>query len=168
VAEAVHIAGTKNETSAELERIFAEFVLAMAGGVGAFARDSVVATQQVKQVRTLQFGGAVRSAIHIDEKRKCDASLFPECARIVKIAHPNRREINSSRPDFTLMLAQLRDVLAAKHSAVVTQKNDDRWLRLPQRTEAHGTLVGIRKNDWRQLRAETCGHRFGTLSPTRV
>ena len=169
MAEAVHIAGIENEASAELKRIFAEFVLAMAGGVGAFARDSVVATQQVKQVRALQFDGAVRGAIHIDEKRKRYAGLFPECARIVKIAHPNHREISSARLDFTLMLAQLRDVLAAKHSAVVAQKNDDRCLRLPQRTEAQGTLVGIGKDDCGQLRAETfCGHLLGALSPTRV
>jgi hypothetical protein len=153
VAEAVHIARTENEASAELEGIFAEFVLAMAGGIGAFARNGVSATQKVKQVRALQFGGAVRGAIHIDEKRKCDVSLFPECARIVKIAHPNRGETSSARLDFTLMLAQLRDVLAAKHSAVVAQKNDDRWLRLPQRAEAHRTLVDIGNNDCVELRA---------------
>ena len=64
------------------------------------------------------------------------------------------------------MLAQLRDVLAAENSAVVAQKNDDSRLRFPQRAEAHGTLVGIGKNDGGQLRAETfCGHFFGTLSP---
>jgi hypothetical protein len=165
--EAVDIAGAKNEACAELEGIFAKFMLTVARGVGAFARDSVIATQQVKQVRALQFGGAVRGAIHIDEKRKCDVSLFPECARIVKIAHPNRREISSARLDFTLVLAQLRDVLAAKQSAVMTQKNDDRWLRLPQRAEAHGTLVSIGKNDCGHLGAEAfCGHLFGTLSPS--
>jgi hypothetical protein len=31
-----------------------------------------------------------------------------------------------------LMLAQLRDVLAAKHSAVVAQENNDGRLQLPQ------------------------------------
>ena len=165
--ETVDIARAKNEACAELEGIFAKFMLTVACGVGASARDSVVATQQVKQVRALQFGGAVRGALHINQKRKRDASLFPECARILKIAHPNRREIGTARLDFTLMFAQLRDVLAAKHSAVMTQKNDDRWLRLPQRAEAHGTLVGIGKNDCGQLGAEAfCGHRFGTLSPT--
>jgi len=50
MGEAVDIAGTKNEARAKLERIFAEFVLAMAGGVGTFASDSVIAAQQVKQV----------------------------------------------------------------------------------------------------------------------
>jgi len=165
--EAVDIAGGKNEACSELEGIFAKFMLTVARGVGTLARNGVVAAQQVKQVRALQFGGAVCGAFHIDEERKRDAGLFPECSRIVKIAHPNRREISSARLDFTLMLAQLRDVLAAKHSAVMTQKDDDGWLRLPQRTEAQGTLVGIGKNDCGQLGAEAfCGHLFGTLSPT--
>ena len=132
MAEAVDIAGTKNEAGAKLEGIFAEFVLAMAGGIGAFAGDSVVATQEVKEVRTLQFGGAVCCALRINEKRKRDASLFAEYARVVKIAHPYGRETGSARVDFTLMLAQLRDVLAAKHSAVVAQEYDDGGLCLPQ------------------------------------
>jgi hypothetical protein len=119
MGEAIDIAGSKNEACAELEWIFAEFVLAMAGGIGTFARNGVVATQQVKQVRALQFGGAVRGAFYIDEKRKCDAGIFSECARILKIAHSDSRESRSARRDFILMLAQLRDVLEAKHSAVV-------------------------------------------------
>jgi len=114
-AEAVHIGpGPKIKLAPSWKGFSPSLCWRWPAAVGAFARDSVVATQQVKQVRTLQFGGAVRGAIHIDEKRKCDVSLFPECARIVKIAHPNRREISSACLDFTLMLAQLRDVLAAK------------------------------------------------------
>ncbi len=132
MGEAVDIAGAKNEACAELEWIFAQFVLAVAGGIGTFARNGVGATHQVKQVRALQVGSAVCDAFHIDEKGKCYASVFAECTRIVKITHPNRREIGAARPDFTLMLAQLRDVLAAKHSAVVAQEYDDGWLRLPQ------------------------------------
>lgn len=140
-------------------------MLAVTRGVGAFARDSVAATQQMKQVSALQFGGAVGGALCINQKRKRDAGLFAEETRVAEIAHPDRREISSTRIDFGLMLAQLRDVLAAEHSAVMAQENDDGRLRLPQRAEAHGTLVGIGKNDCGQLRAETfCGHRFGTLS----
>lgn len=132
MGKTVDIAGSKNEACAELEGIFAEFVLAMTGGISTFACNSIVATQQMKQVRAFQFGGAVCGPFGINEKRKRDASLFTECARIVKIAHPNRREISSARLDFTLMLAQLRDVLAAKHSAVVAQENNDGRLQLPQ------------------------------------
>ena len=159
MAEAVHITRTEDEAGAELERIFAKFMLAVASGVGAFARDSIVATQQVKQIGALQFGGAIGGALRVNQKRERDAGLFTKEARIVKIAHPNRREIRSARLDFGFVLAQLRDVLAAKYSAVMAQKDDDGRFRLPQRAEAHGPLVGIGKNDCGQLRAQAlCGH----------
>jgi hypothetical protein len=168
VADAVHVAWTENEACAELKRIFAKFMLAVTRGVSALARDSVIATQEMKQVRTLQFGGAVGSAVRVNQKRKCDASLFAEQPRVAEVAHADRREIRSTRLDFSLMLAQLRDVLAAKYSTVVTQKNDDRWLGLPQRTEAHRALVGIGKNDCGQLGAKAfSSHLFGALSPIK-
>jgi hypothetical protein len=147
VAEAVHVAWTENEACAELEGIFAKFMLAVTRGVGALARESVIATQKVKQVGTLQFSGAVGSAVRVNQKRKCDASLFAEQPRVAEVAHADRREIRSTRLDFSLMLAQLRDELAAEHSPVMAQKNDERWLGLPQRAETHRTLVGIGKND---------------------
>ena len=126
---------------------------------------ALVATQQVKQVRALQFGSAIRGAFHINEERERDASLFTEYARIVKIAHTNCRDIGSACLDFTLMLAQLRDVLAAEHSTVVTQEDDDGRLRLPQRAEPNGTFVGIGENNFGQLCAEACnGHLVGGLS----
>jgi hypothetical protein len=60
------------------------------------------------------------------------------------------------------MLAQLRDVLAAEHSPVVAQEDDDGRLQLPQRAEPNGTLVRIRENDFGQLCTEACsGHLLG-------
>ena len=53
VGEAVDIAGAKNKACAELEWIFAQFVLAVAGGIGTFPRNGVSATQQVKQICAL-------------------------------------------------------------------------------------------------------------------
>jgi hypothetical protein len=132
VGEAVGIAGTEDEACAKLEGVFAEFVLVVAGGIGTFARDRVVAAQEVEKVRTPQFGSAVGGAVRIDQKRKRDASFFAEYPRIAKIAHADRCDLRATRFDFGFMLAQLRDVLAAEDSAVVAQENDDGWLRLPQ------------------------------------
>jgi hypothetical protein len=162
MGEAVDAAGAKDEACTELEWIFAEFVLAVAGGVGTFARNCVIATQQVKQICALQFGCAVCGAFYINQERKRDSSIFPECTGIVKIARSNRREIGAARLDFTLMLAQLRDMLAAEHSAVMAEKNYDGRLRLPQRAEPNATFVGIRENDFGQPCAEACGgHLLG-------
>jgi hypothetical protein len=43
----------------------------------------------------------------------------------------------------TLVLAQLRDMLAAENSSVVTKKNDDRETLLPQRAEPNFTPSGF-------------------------
>lgn len=165
MGEAVDIARAKDEACAELEWVFAQFMLAMAGSIGTFARNRIIATQQVKQISAIQFGGAVCDAFHINQKRKRDSSLFPKCTGIVKIAHPNCREIRSARLDFALMLAQLRDVLAAEHSAVVAQEDNDGRFRLPQRAEPNGAFAGIRENNFGQLCAEAWGgHLLGVPS----
>jgi hypothetical protein len=132
MGEAVGIAWAEDEACAELERIFAEFVLTMTGGIRTFARHGIIAAQEVKEVSPLQFGGAVGSAVGINQKRKCDAGLFAEQARVAEVAHADRREIRSARLDLGFILAQLRDVPAAEYSAVVAQENDDGRLRLPQ------------------------------------
>ena len=56
------------------------------------------------------------------------------------------------------MFAQLRDVLAAKDSAIVAKKNNNRGLALPQRTEANFPAVRVGENDVRELLAETFLH----------
>jgi hypothetical protein len=43
--------------------------------------------------------------------------------------------------------AQLRDVLAAEDSAVVTQEDNHRWLAEPQGAQPDFPTVGIRKRD---------------------
>ena len=90
VNEAIDIAGAEDKTRAQLKGIFAEFVLAVSCGVGTFARDCVVATQQVKQVSALQFNGTVSGAVGVNEKRKGDAGLFTEYPRVTEIAHTDR------------------------------------------------------------------------------
>jgi hypothetical protein len=66
----------------------------------------------------------------------------------VEIAEADRRDIRATRFDFALVLAQLRDMLAAEYSAIVAQENNDGQLRLPQRAETDGTLVGIGESDF--------------------
>ena len=70
--------GPKTKLAPSWNGFSPKFVLAVAGGIGTFARNGVGATHQVKQVRALQVGSAVCDAFHIDQKRKRDASLFAE------------------------------------------------------------------------------------------
>ena len=117
--KAVDVPRPENKTRAELKRIFAEFMLVMPGRIGAFPRNCILASQQVKQGSFLEFGRAIGFPLRVNEQRKRDACLFAENPRIAHITKPDRGEIRAARLDFLLVLAQLRDVLAAKHSAVM-------------------------------------------------
>jgi hypothetical protein len=143
VHETIHIPRPENKTRAELKRILAEFVLVVSRRIGAFSGDGILASQQMKQRGLLQFSCAISFHLRIHKKGKCDACLFAENPRIAQITQPDRREICAARLDFLLVLAQLRDVLAAKHSAVVAQKNDHRRPIGPNRAESHGPLTNI-------------------------
>ena len=56
------------------------------------------------------------------------------------------------------MFAQLRDVLTAKNSSIVTKKNDDSRLALPQRTQTNFSPKGVRENDVCELLAQSFHH----------
>jgi hypothetical protein len=47
-------------------------------------------------------------------------------------------------PEFVLVLAQLRDVLAAKDSAVMPKEHDDADILFPKRAEANLTAARFR------------------------
>ena len=141
----IDVAGRENKTTAELKRIRAEAMLSMARGRRALPRLGVVAAQQVQNVRRLQTGRSIREALRIDQQRKCDPSLLAKEARIAHVAKTDRSEIGTLRLELLLVFAQLRDVLAAEDSTVMTQEDDNRRSALPQRAEPHLALVRIRK-----------------------
>ena len=145
---AIGVAGTENESRAQLERIFAQLVLAMASGVRAFAGDGIVAAQQVQKRSLPKTRGAIGFPLSIDEQRKRDARLIAENARVVHVTQSDGRQIRASRSEFRLVLAQLRDVLAAEYSPIMTKKYHDGRAILPQRAEADRALVRIRQSDF--------------------
>jgi len=62
------------------------------------------------------------------------------------------------------MFAQLRDVLAAKDSSVMPEKNQHRGLTGPQRAETNHLPITIRKGDLRKFAAERSVHGASILS----
>jgi hypothetical protein len=57
-----------------------------------------------------------------------------------------------------LVLAQLRDVLAAEDSAVVAEEDEDGGIRFPERAEADGFAEGVGENDVRESVAKGFRH----------
>ncbi len=65
------------------------------------------------------------------------------------------------------MIAQLRDVLAAEQSTVVTKKDEDGRVVAPQAAETHEVAIRVRQCDTADRRgprlphARSIGHRVG-------
>lgn len=154
VDEEVAVAGSENETSAQLERIFSELMLAVAGGVGAPARSGIIAAEQMEKIGGGELCGAVGFAAFVNEQRKRDAGIFTEAARIEKIAQADGSEARAFCAEGGFVLAQLRDVFAAEDSAVMAQEDQHRGSVGPESPQPDGTLVGVGQGDAGKFRAE--------------
>ena len=105
----------------------------MSGCLRALSGSSVVATEQVQQVGSLQFSRFISLALFINQERELDARLLAKLACVGGIAHADNCQPRSFRPEFLFVLAQLRDMLAAEDSTVVAQEDHDRGPVRPQR-----------------------------------
>ena len=86
VSEVVQVPRAEHERPAELERIFTQCVLAMAGSFRPFARGCIVAAQKMEDVRLLQAEDTVSLAFLVDEQREINAGVFAEGARVFHAA----------------------------------------------------------------------------------
>ena len=94
-------------------------VLAMAVPPGPPAVGHVIRTKDMERVAKPQSGNAISNAFFIDEQRERDAGLLPEQVAIVLVTQPDGGNAGSFMVKFRLVLAQLRDMLAAEDSAIV-------------------------------------------------
>ena len=147
VGEAIDIPRAEDEAAAKLKWIQPKFVLTMAGGAGAIAALEIIAAKNVKHIGLTQVGNGVRLAMFVDEQREVDSRFFLENAGIVAVAKADGREGGTFVEEDLLVFAQLRDVLTAKNSSIVTKKNDDSRFVLPQRAQANFLAKGVGEND---------------------
>ena len=157
--ETVDIAGAKYKGAAQLEGIAAEFVLAVAGGFGAFAALEIVAAEEVEEVGFAEVGELVGLAVGVDEEGEVDAGFFLEETGVASVAEADGGEGAVFGLEGRLVFAQLRDVLAAENSAVVAEENEDDGMRLPERAEANLITEGVGKSDACEALAEGIGHK---------
>jgi hypothetical protein len=107
-----------------LEGVLPKLVLRIAGPSGPGSRFGVVAPEDVKQISRFQGRGFVGFPFSIDQQWKRDTGLITKEAGVMNIAESNRCQRGSGTPEVILVLAQLRDVLAAKDSAVMPKEDD--------------------------------------------
>jgi len=127
----IDVAGTEDETAAELKRIRAQAMLPMAGGGRARPRFGIVTSKKMQQVRRLEAGRAIREPIRIYQQRERDSGLLAEEAGVACVAKTDGGEIGALGPEFFFMVAQLRNMLAAKDSTVMAQEHDNGGTAFP-------------------------------------
>lgn len=129
---AIDVAWRKDKTAPELKWIFAQLVLTIASGFRPLARSGIVFTQKVEQGSFVQSGSLVSFAFIVDEQREFDSRIVTKQPGIVGVAETNGDQLRAFLRKFFLMFAQLRNMLSAKDSTVVTKKDHNRRRPGPQ------------------------------------
>jgi hypothetical protein len=76
----------------------------------------------------------------------------------VHVAKPDRCQHAAGFPYLVLTLAQLRDMLTAEDSPVVSQEDNDRGIPRPQRPETNFAAASFRQHNIRKSSADRSCH----------
>jgi hypothetical protein len=134
-------------------------MLPMTRGGSARPRLGVVTAQKMQKVRRLQSDGSICKALRIHQQRKCDPGLLAKERGVAHIAKTDRSEIGALGPELLLMVAQLRNMLAAEDSTVMAEEDDNGGAAFPQRAEPDFALIRVRKRDIGERAAKRFSHR---------
>jgi|SRR5580658_2721468 hypothetical protein len=135
----------------------------MAGFLRSLARFRIVAAQEMKKIGGLQLHCAIGLTLFVNQKRKSDPGLFSKLPGINDVAEADCGEDCAFVAEGLLVFAQLRDVLAAKDSAVMAKENNDSRPFVPQGTEPRLAVVAIGKGNKGELIAEGGLHATSIL-----
>jgi hypothetical protein len=102
----------------------------VSAGTGALSRCGILTPQEMQEIRGLQIRRVISLASLVDQKRKSDTCFFAKYSRIIAVAQSDRGKSGSFVTEGLPVFAQLRDMLAAKNSAIMAEKNQ------------HGRLLG--------------------------
>ncbi len=169
MGENVPIAGGKDEAGAQLEGILAQFMLAVPGGHGLLASGEIVPPAEVEEVTLPEVRGLVRAALFVDQQGEGDPGVLAEEAGVVGVPQADGGEGGAGLLDLRLVIAQLRDMVAAEDSPVVAQEDQHRGSIFPQRTEANFLAVWIREFNGGEAGTQRVGthRRNDTIESTR-
>ena len=158
MGEAIYISWTEDETSAELEGVLAGSVLPVARGARLLSGSRVVTAENMQERSRPEACRAICLPPLVNQERESDAGLLAKEARIAPVAQPDGSQARALLLEFPLVRAQLRDVLAAEHSAVMAEEDHNCGSISPQRAEPDVMAIEIGQNDARQLSAERLLH----------
>lgn len=140
----IHVARGKDETPAELERILALAMLTLTVRASASAGFRIVGAKKVQQIGFAQTRSTISQPFLIDQQREINAHLIPEKPGVVPVAQANGGQAGSPVSENVLVLAQLRNVLTAEDSPIVTKKDENGRTLLPKRAKPQFSAAGLR------------------------
>jgi hypothetical protein len=149
VDEPVYIPRREYKTPTQLERILPQLNLLESLLFRTLPIRRVISPQQMKNVCLPQLRRFVRFPPVVDQQWERYTGLFAKHARVVRVAQPDRSQVRALLFKLSLMLAQLRGVLAAEDSTIVPQEDDHRRPFRPQRSQLNYLAVTIRQTDIR-------------------
>ena len=98
----------------------------------------------------LKLGGPVRLALLVNQQLKMDVRFIAESSRVGQVAQADGGQSGPLLQKRLLVIAQLRDVLAAENSAVVPKEYQHRRPVFPQRAQPNQSFVAVRQHNARQ------------------
>ena len=143
----VAVSRAEYEAATKLKRVPAQTMLLVARCPGALAGLRIFPPQDVEVGRSLEPRRSVGNALIIHEQREIDARLLTKLSGISGIAHTHRGKLRTGCFELAFVFAQLRDVLAAEDSSVVTKKNEYCWMLLPKRAQPYLASARIGQSD---------------------
>jgi hypothetical protein len=158
VNKPIDIARAEHETPSELKWIFAQRVLAMPCRLCPLARNGIIFAKQMEQGSAAHPRRPVSLPMLVDQQGKAYAGVFAEYFGVAHIAQPNGCNARAFRQKFCLVVTQLRDMLAAKYSAVMPKKCDHRRTRGPERSQLNRVALRVRQHDGGQAAADSFTH----------
>lgn len=112
----------------------------------------------MEQVSRFQFRSFIGDPLRINKQRKGDACFFAKNKCVMHVAKPNHRQGSPGSLEFGLVVAQLRDMLAAKNSPVVAEEDENGGIPFPQSAEPHFVARCLGQHNIRETRADRCCH----------
>jgi hypothetical protein len=118
----------------------------------------------VQQGRVAQANSFICHALFIDQERELDAGFIAEKPGIAHVAQPDGGNVRAFLLEFFFECAQLRDMLAAKNSTIVAQKDQDGRTVLPQKAQAGCIAFGIGQGNSGKFAAIGLSHAGHSLA----
>ena len=160
MGEHIPVAWSKDKAGAQLKGILAQFVLTVTGGLGLLAGGEVVPPEEMEEVGLPETRNLVSATLFIDQQGEGDPCLVAKEPSVVGVPKTDCGEAGTGFLDPRLMIAQLRDMLAAEDSSIVAQENEHRGSFFPQGPEADSLAVWVFElNGGEGGTQGVCGHQ---------